>query len=266
MKLSIDSSRIPVLLFRITISGVILFGIIYLWRINASRGYLKTLNQTMIHDAAFVEKYHDTYEAPELRDLMHEKAYRQALAELSGRDSIQLFISLSDSVIGLTIRGVEIFHSRLLMVQIDPDLQNLSNRAYYYYYSHPRSVSILAASLVKEPVVIRKAPKSPEEAAQRLETAYLPEAQLADPAFLGLAVDSLMQIVLFQDSVDQKSEKTALRKFENGLRRSSRKQQISWNGSRMPGRIPVVKLVVSPADLRAIYRALPERVWVAFRD
>ena len=112
--------------------------------------------------------------------------------------------------------------------------------------------------------MVRKAPKDAAEAA---ENPFIPEAQIADPAFIGFAVDSIMQLTLLQDSVDTKEENAALKKFDRSLKKDARKiQKTHWAHNHHPFSIPKMELVVNPRDLRAIYRALPDQVYVVIRD
>ena len=60
-----------------------------------------------------MEKYDDIYNHPEMRPLIKEKTYKEALLKLAESDSIQLVINLSDSTVNLSIKGVVIHRTKI---------------------------------------------------------------------------------------------------------------------------------------------------------
>ncbi len=67
----------------------------------------------VLSDSLFLEKYDDLYNQPELKLLIKERTYKEALLNLSESDSIQLVINLSDSTVNLFIKGVAIHQTKV---------------------------------------------------------------------------------------------------------------------------------------------------------
>ncbi|MCB2208782.1 MAG: hypothetical protein KQH67_10880 [Bacteroidetes bacterium] len=199
--------------------------------------------------------YNNLYDDPMLVPLSRQLAYKKALMHTSENDSINLIVNLNDSAIHLTINGVIIHTTRLQSFDLDPLLWNLPNNVYHKIFSHPMRVIEEYATIVKEPTVVRQAPKNPEEAAIN---AYQPDTLIQNPAFLRMELDYDIHLVFEQDdnpSWNDKKTRIGFRmkylipRIIESLKTffSFKKQTYS------PGML--IKMPVN--DLREIYRALP---------
>ena len=78
--------------------------VIFIFSINiaiAPLNKMKEFENLVNSDSIFLEKYDDIYNHPEMRPLVKEKVFKEALLKLAESDSIQLVINLSDSSVNL---------------------------------------------------------------------------------------------------------------------------------------------------------------------
>ncbi len=102
------------------------------------------------------------------------------MKKLSEKDSIQLIVNLRDSIIGLSIKGVIIHKTQINNYKVDPLLNKLPVLEYVKLFSEPLQVKSQYATIVKEPIVVRNAPKDTAEATLN---AYEPDTLIQNPAF-----------------------------------------------------------------------------------
>ncbi|NJM15140.1 MAG: SDR family oxidoreductase [Bacteroidales bacterium] len=172
--------------------------VIYFVSIGLAPAFKKaTLRKLVLADTLFTASYDSLYSHPSLDSLLKEKAYKNALLELSGNDSIHLVVNLRSSLACLYIKGVNIHHVKVQPVSTDKLLATLPAMQYYWLFSKPLSVKRQHATIVKEPIVERHAPKDTVEAAQN---AYQPDTLIQNPAFLQLSTEQGIQIIFEQQS------------------------------------------------------------------
>ena len=192
--------------------------------------------------------------------LLKTVGFKKALLEMSTTDSIGLIVNLPDSLVQLSLKGVIIHSSKTTFLKSDPLLNRLDPLVQYLLFSQPLKVNRHFATIIKEPVVVRKAPKDTTEA--RLN-AWKPDTLIQKPAFLELEIQSGIRIVFSQN------EKNTLKNWfvENlfHLKRKLRqtglniRELIRFNWS---GYVPEIRIELSADELRSVYRALPERGYV----
>ncbi len=217
-------------------------------------------NKTMLSDSVFTDAYKTHYDDPSLAISTAKLANTRALLQLADKDSINLIINFRDSIIALSIKGVTIHQATLTSQKADPIFKGFSNRQYLYYFGKPLEILEQKATIVKEPIVIRHAPKDPLEAAQN---AFLPDTLIQDPAFVELILENNIGLFLTQDSIQSSAEKTAGRKFTKQLRRNRMQSNIGqFFRFQKVVYEPKVQVSLPAADLRAIYRALPAKAFV----
>lgn len=199
---------------------------------------------------------------PELKDLIREREYKRALTTLK-KDSIHLIVNLEDTMVGLFINGVMIHEMRVEEFSIDPVLLSLSNKTYLHLFSKPIRIQKDTATIVKEPIVVRQAPKDTIEAALN---AYKPDTLIQNPAFWLVELPGSIDLI-FAQAHDRTDEEARVRRlFFESI--NSRHQGMHFSRFLKFKRAfaPVVILIPMPVeDLRAIYRALPEKGHVVIR-
>jgi hypothetical protein len=207
-------------------------------------------------DSLFTENYREIYNQPEMRLLVKEKAYKEALLQQSGSDSIQLVVNLSDSSVYLMIKGVMIHQAKAGSFRMDRMLDEMPLIQQVKIFSQPLAVHSQYATIVKEPVVVRHAPKDTLEAAL---DAWQPDTLIQKPAFLFLTTDHGIHLILQQESNPA---------FRDRWKKFSFYSRIGTKGTMQAAYAfftlkhqqyhPAITINMPAEDLRAIYRALPD--------
>lgn len=238
------------LLFTVLLAYIICIGLAPLNRINYY--YEKPEN-----DSLFVNQFDSLYEIKEIIPLVTERIYKEALLTLSENDSIQLIVDLIDSLVCLSINGVVIHETTVRYFEVDKLLRKLPGNLYSYIFRSPINIDFQKASIVKEPIVEREAPKDSLEAAS---TAYKPDTLIQNPAFLYLGLDYGIKLIFEQDSNPGFYDKLVKIRFNTQLWfREVLNSIIRFITFRKQYYQPEIKIMIPAEDLRAIYRALPSR-------
>ncbi len=198
----------------------------------------------------------------ELQELIRDREFKQALTTLK-KDSIHLIVNLEDTLVGLFINGVMIHKVRVAEFSMDPVLLSLSNRAYLHLFSKPIRIQNDTATIVKEPIVVRQAPKDTIEAALN---AYKPDTLIQNPAFWLVELPGSIDLI-FTQVEDRTEDETRMRRlFFEYVNSRNQGERFSRFLKFKRAFAPVTILIPVPVgDLRAIYRALPEKGHVVIR-
>jgi hypothetical protein len=208
-------------------------------------------------DSIFISRYDPVVSHPTIVPLSRERSFREALISLSELDSIQPAIDLRDSTILLTIRGVTIHRSTIEVVRTDPFLEKLPQREYTRLFALPVRVLDQRATIVKEPVVVREAPRDTIEAVMN---AYKPDTMIQRPAFLQLELEHNLRIILEQNDPPRFRDRQVRFWFRFGtLARTATENLTRTLCLRSPEYSPTIVVRLPANQLRAIYRALPDQ-------
>lgn len=242
------------------ISGVVIIVLFVISIGTAPLNRIRQLENLVKEDTVFIEQYDSAYNHAELSGLIREKAYKAALVKLSEGDSIQMVINLMDSTVCLNIKGITIHQAKADYVDIDPLLKKLPAEIYYRLFSQPIRILKQNATIVKEPVVVRHAPKDTLEAALN---AYLPDTLMQNPAFFHAELDHGLDLILEQNTdpafYDQKTHMMFSLQRELGY---FKKSISNFALFRKQDYRPEIIIRIPVGDLRAIYRALPRQPYV----
>lgn len=224
--------------------------------LNTYRSYQEEVRS----DSLYVRAFNPAYIHPELSPLVRELYYKEALLELSGQNTIQLVLNLNDSLLSLSIKGVIIHTVRLQKIRMDHLLYKLPIMEYTGLFAHPLEVRTRHATIVKEPVVVRHAPKDPEEA---LVNAYEPDTLIQKPAFLFLKTDHGINFILEQESNPGLRNKWVRLVFRSGIWFRNRGSAVaSFFSARKQVYEPTIIVTLPVNELRAIYRAMPDQAFL----
>tara|TARA_R110001592_G_scaffold284685_1_gene552994 strand:+ start:2501 stop:3283 length:783 start_codon:yes stop_codon:yes gene_type:complete len=196
------------------------------------------------------------YDDARLDSIQRLIAYRDALLSLSKKDSIHLIINVPDSTLGLFINGVVIYNVKMTTMKLDPMLRKLPQGMYVQTFSKPLSVTVSEASIIKEPIIEKIAPKNPEELLASIST---PDTLVHQPVFIKLITDNGIHFLITQDEDLTSVDKKANRSFWSGRRMERTKSFLTAMVNFEPYEYqPSVILEANDKALTAIYRALPE--------
>ena len=180
-----------------------------------------------------------------------------ALLSLSKKDSIHLIINVPDSALGLFINGVVIYNVRMTTMKLDPMLRKLSQGMYVQTFSKPLSVTLSEASIIKEPIIEKIAPKNPEELLTSITT---PDTLVHQPVFIKLITENGIHFLITQNEDMTSVDKKANRSFWRGRKMERAKSFLNAMVKFQPYEYqPSVILEANDKALTAIYRALPEQ-------
>lgn len=236
--------------------SVIYIGVSPLHKINEYSSLVK-------NDSIFVKQYDSIYNNPDLELFLKDKSYKQALLKLSEQDSIQLIVNLHDSIVCLTIKGVIIHETHLDNFTIDPLLNKLPNMEYVKLFSQPLNIHSQWATIVKEPIVVRNAPKDTAEAALY---AYQPDTLIQKPAFMKIETDYGIHIQFEQDINPTFKHKFVRFMFNTKINtKSIFKDILHFVSFKKPEYNPTIVIKMPADDLRAIYRAFPTNAYVVLK-
>jgi hypothetical protein len=173
-------------------------------------------------------------------------------------DSISLSINLPDSILSLDIKGVSIYIVKIDYVKFSPIFDQFNKSSLINCFSSPFYIKNQYATIVKEPIVIKNAPKDTIEAdlpAPNIDT--LKPKMVAYYFYLSKGI--LLDI--------RQSEKTELLPYleyiadYNYWYTIRQIQQVSEH--QPPEYIPWIHIKINCKDALAIYRALPHKAYIS---
>ena len=189
--------------------------------------------------------------------LQRQIAFKQALLALPKTDSMHLVLNVPDSTLGLFVNGISIYKTKLTALDLDPLLKGLSEGGYYSQFSKPLTVTSSRASIEKEPIIEKTAPKTQEEF---LASVTMPDSVVYDPAFIHLALENGMDIFIGLNEISNQADRKAERQFYASERKRNRNSLLKsvFTFKALEYR-PEIYLEAANAEITSIYRALPEQ-------
>lgn len=217
--------------------------------------YRSEIHKITLSDSLLMNNFLPIFYKPSIKPLVKEQAYKHALLQMAGFDSIGLSINLNDSTAKLILKGVEIHNSPISNFTIDPVLKGIRLNDYQKIFSQPLTKVSFYSSLMKDPIVVKKAPKTPEEA---LAMATLPDSIPTEPAYFWFEIDYGIRLVFVQDQWNGEKENQMKRKYRGDIRKLKRSDFMK--SILKPGKVsytPTIVIKTKSTEVRAIYRALP---------
>ena len=192
-----------------------------------------------------------------LDSLQRQIAYKKALLALPKKDSINLVLNVPDSTLGLFINGLSIYRVKLTEMDLDPLLNRLDEEEYWNQFSKPLLVDTSRATIVKEPIIEKTAPKTQEEF---LASVSQPDSVVYEPVFIQLTLANGIELFIGQNDETGRSDRKVKRQFYAPERWSDVKSLFTsvFTFKTLDYR-PKISLEASNAELTSIYRALPEQ-------
>lgn len=237
----------------ITLFSVIIVLYIIIYGISPLKK-IKELNNIAVSDSVYMQKEGNACNNYTLYDISRIKAFKEALYIQSKDDSIGLIINIKDSLISLAIKGVIIHSSKINDYKVDKTLKDIMNASYVKIFSYPIEVISDKATIVKEPIIIKKAPKDTIEAAKMI---YAPDTLKRVPSFIKFNMEHSIDLLIEQSESYTLSDFVVRLKFKSGIYLSNFFTNI--------GRMlvfkhmeykPWIKVKIPSEDVSTIYRAL----------
>jgi hypothetical protein len=192
--------------------------------------------------------------------LQRNIALRKALLTLIRKDSMVLVVNLPDSSLNLVLNGVFIHHVKIDEYEIDPMLKDLSLALYVNQFSTPLTITSTSATIVKEPIIEKEAPKSPADLLASLTT---PDTLIFKPAYLKMTAENGINFFIEQTEDSLKEDRRVRASF-NTIHTSERRRALfnAIINVEAYDYQPSLLLKVTKIELTAIYRALPKETKV----
>ena len=188
-----------------------------------------------------------------------EKAWYQARIVMAESDSICLAINLSDSTAILEITGVKVHKAKISGFSVSKIFSKADEYSVSTMLSVPFTISKDYATLRKEPVMLKMAPKDTSE----YKPDILPDTTNSEAVNCMLEMENGIRLYLYQDVEDEGGR---LNHFFFGLNdrlRNIRDNLKSIIRLKVPEYHPAIRIRLPKADARIIYRALPKNGQVA---
>ncbi len=196
--------------------------------------------------------------------LIREKAFLQSRIILSGSDSIGLTLNLRDSLVQVETKGVVLRQIRFDKAEVSPFFSSFRPGSYSAVFSKPFGITEIEGTIVKEPIIIKKAPRDSVEAAQNSTQVDTTQSEFVE---WHLQLDSSLIISFVQSDKDKgginwPTLKYRFRRHAKTLAETNR-DLISF---RKPTYFPEITVFIPRKEAKSFYRALPQngRVVITF--
>lgn len=221
---------------------------------------LKRINREYCSDTSNYEK--------SILPLMNQDIFRLKMKEyflrskvmMAATDSIALAIDLEDSLVTLELRGIIIHQARIKKITYSKIFEKMNKDTRINYFSSPFIIETSYATIPKEPIIIKEAPKDTTEA--------------NSPAFLS---DTIQKKSICMINYLDKYLDVEMRQYERPKGKGF-KEYILQNKLRQTGHLfsdlfrytvpeyrPWINIELSGKDIRVIYRSLPGKSMVSIK-
>jgi hypothetical protein len=186
--------------------------------------------------------------------LLKEKAFLQSRMIMAETDSIYLNLNLSDSTVNLEISGVSVHQAVFSDMEASKIFLRGDENLILSLMASPFTISKDWSTIRKEPVLFKMAPKDTSE----YKPDIIPDTSLTEPVNFILEMTDGTRIYVCQEEKDKATDRRNQFRFDLDYR-----IRDAWSSLKniMRFRIPeyhlYIKIYLTRADARIIYRAIP---------
>lgn len=192
--------------------------------------------------------------------LLKEKAFLQSKIIMAETDSIYLTINLADSTANIEISGVVVHKAKMSSVKTSKILMKGNDNIILSMLASPFTISSAYATIKKEPVMIKMAPKDTSE----YKPDIMPDTSITEPVNYILEMNGGLRIYVYQEENVKFSAKMSQFSFDikDRLRDtwSSLKRVAVF---KVPEYHPFIKMKLPRTDAKIIFRAIPKNGQIA---
>lgn len=192
--------------------------------------------------------------------LLKEKAFLQSKIIMAETDSIYLTINLADSTANIEISGVVVHKAKMSSVKTSKILMKGNDNIILSMLASPFTISSAYATIKKEPVMIKMAPKDTSE----YKPDIMPDTSITEPVNYILEMNGGLRIYVYQEENVKFSAKMSQFSFDikDRLRDtwSSLKRVAVF---KVPEYHPFIKMRLPRTDAKIIFRAIPKNGQIA---
>jgi hypothetical protein len=252
---------------RLNVSAIVLIGIVLLFIIYYSA-------MSALSPSRKLEKIKKEYGAkssdksnPDSRittdsnylKLLKERSFLQSRVVMAQTDSIYLTVNLDDSTANLEISGVSVHKAKITNMKASKILEGNEN-AILSMLSAPFTISHAIATIKKDPVMVKIAPKDTSE----YKPDIMPDTSITEPVNYILETDQGVRIYVYQQENVKMSDRINQFKFDLNDRLKD-----TWSALKkiavfkVPDYHPYIKIKLPRSDAKIIYRAIPKNGQIA---
>jgi hypothetical protein len=169
-------------------------------------------------------------------------------------------INLSDSTANLEISGVVVHNAKMSYMKTSKILMASNENAILSMLAKPFSIDYALATIQKEPVMIKMAPKDTSE----YKPDIMPDTSIAEPVNYILETNQGIRIYVYQEENVKFNDKISRFKFDLNDR-----LRDSWSALKrvavfkIPEYHPFIKIRLPRTDAKIIYRGIPKNGQIA---
>lgn len=242
--------------YLVTAAVVTLFIIFYLAKsVSAVNHTVRAFDDAYF--ASLEQKEGDTINLcsiPGYIEMLREKAFLSSQVKMADQDSIGLLINIRDSTLQLLIKGVPVRSFMIDDYDVSPFFHRANQEAIYSMLSSPLTITRMQATFMKDPVQVKIAPRDTSEAIIDAR----PDTTDFEAVFFTLDTDRDIRFYFEQHEDTVGADRRARFFFDLKDRsrnaRATMREVISF---RTPPYVPYIKIWVSKAEAKIIYRAIP---------
>jgi hypothetical protein len=192
--------------------------------------------------------------------LLKEKAFLQSRIAMAQTDSIYLTLNLADSTANIEISGVVVHKAKMKSVNTSKILVKGNENAILSMLSTPYTISHDYATIKKEPVMIKMAPKDTSE----YKPDIMPDTSITEPVNYILEMHDGFRIYVYQAENVKFNDRISQFSFDLKDRiRDTWSALKNVAAFKVPEYHPFIKIRLPRTDAKIIYRAIPKKGQIA---
>jgi hypothetical protein len=242
----------------ISITAIIVVFIIYysvMMMMSPGKKYAEIRNEFGIDTTEKNRKDNPLFSDSTYLKLLKEKAFLQSRMIMAETDSIYLTLNLSDSTVNLEISGVSVHQSRYSAIEASKIFIKGDENLILSLMATPFTISKDWATIKKEPVMIKMAPRDTSE----YKPDIMPDTSLTEPVNYIFEMTDGTRIYVCQSENDKYGERKSQSRFDFHYRlRDAWSCMKSIVRFRIPEYHLYIKIYLPRSDAKIIYRALPK--------
>ncbi len=191
---------------------------------------------------------------------LKEKAFLQSMILMAESDSIYLTINMEDSTANIEISGVIVHKSKMRSFKSSKILRTDNDNAILSMLSTPFTILHAYATIKKDPVMIKMAPKDTSE----YKPDVMPDTSITEPVNYILEMDRGIRIYVYQEENMKFRDRINQLSFDLQDR-----LRDTWSALKrvavfkIPEYHPSIKIRLPRTDAKIIYRAIPKNGQIA---
>jgi hypothetical protein len=192
--------------------------------------------------------------------LNRDRAFYQARVLISESDSIGLALNLHDSTAILEINGVAVHKAKVTDFSVSKVLNKADEYAVTSMLAAPLTIESDYATIMKEPVMLKVAPKDTSE----YKPDVVPDTTSVESVNYRFDISNGLRLYVFQNTGENNGGSLDWLRFDLGERLRNFKDNLkSISSFKVPDYHPYIKIKMDRTDAKIIYRALPKHGQIA---